>query len=290
MAEVKPDVRVFNFESTFSESELLLDIGDINQVAEVSLEKGHEWFEHNQVCDEFTYVLSGSADIYSNGECQTLTAGNIHFIRKGINHRLVAKPDKNFRYICIAFYPNPEHPDAKSFMEAVGKRTHFVINDSGFIKPLCELVVREFYSWDEDSPEIVNRTLSSLLVLVRRALYNTEVSYSKKSKKNSSVAMYEVLRYIDVNYLQITSVAEISEALCYSEYYLPHLFKKQNGFTMKEYINRKKVARAMELLSQCDLTVEQIANHLNFESARAFRRVFKQYTGSTPIMFRELSK
>lgn len=284
------DVRVFNFESSFSESELTLDIGDINQIAEVSLEKGLEWFEHNQICDEFTYVLSGQAEIYSNGDCQLLSAGQIHFIRKGVNHRLVATPEQNFRYICIAFHPNPENADVKAFMDTVGDKTHFVVNDSGYIKPLCELTVREFYRWDEHSADMVNKALSQILILIRRCLNNDEFSYSSKSKKNSSVAMYEVLRYIDVNYLQISSVLEIANALSYSEYYLPHLFKEKIGFTMKEYINRKKITHAMELLRQCDLTVEQIANHLNFESARAFRRVFKQYAGCTPSAYRELSK
>ncbi len=282
------DSRLFSFENMFEDFELHLGIGDVFQVAEVSLEKGKEYFEHEQICDEITYAVSGQAEIYSNEDCQLLSAGQIHFIRKGINHRIVASPKQNFRYVCIAFLPNMSNPDVASFLETLGEKTHFVVNDNGYVKRLSELTMREFYNWDENSDEMVNKFISQILVVINRILNNrAESSYSRKGNKNSSHSMYEVLRYIDREYLQINSVKDISDTLSYSEYYLSHLFKEKMGITMKEYLNRKKIAHAMELLEQCDLTIEQISDHLKFTSPRVFRRVFKQYTGSTPSSYRD---
>ena len=285
---MKRESWLFIFESMFENFDLHLDVGDVFQVAEFSLEKGNEYFEHEQLCDEITYVVSGYGQVSSDGECQPLSPGQIHFIRKGCAHRIAATPESNFRCICIAFIPNRENADVATFLEAVGERTHFIIDDNGYVKRLGELTVREFYNRDKYSDDMVNKLIAQILVAMSRILSNSaEISYSRKGEKNSSHSMYEVLRYIDREYLQIDSVKEVSSVLSYSEYYLSHLFKEKMGITMKEYINRKKIAHAMELLEQCDLTVEQISDHLKYTSPRVFRRVFKQYTGSTPSSYRD---
>jgi len=281
------DNRLFNFENVFENFELHLGIGDIFQVAEVALEKGREYFDHKQLCDEITYVVSGKAEIFSGEDCALLSPGQIHFIRKDVNHRIVATPEENFRYICIAFLPNLSHPSVAAFYEAVANRTHIEINDHGYAKRLAELTVREFYNWDEYSMEMIDHFIAQILISMTRTLGDkSSASYSRSGQKNSSQAMYEVLRYLDREYLQIDSIRQVSDALSYSEYYLSHLFKEKMGITMKEYLNRKKISHATELLEQCDLTVEQISDHLKFASPRVFRRVFKQYTGSTPSAYR----
>jgi len=279
---------LFSFENMFHDFELHLDVGDLFQVAEVSLEKGSEFFEHKQLCDEITYAVSGEARIYSDNDCELLSAGQIHYIRKGVSHRIVVEPENNFRYVCVGFLPNTENADVAAFIRSSGEKNHFVISDNGYVKRLSELMVREFYNCDEQTADMVDRFIAQILIVMTRILNNkSESFYSRESKKSASHALYKVLRYMDSEYLQIESISQIAESLSYSEYYLSHLFREKMGITMKEYLNRKKIAHAIELLEQCDLTIEQISDHLKFASPRVFRRVFKQYAGCAPSQYRK---
>ena len=80
----------------------------------------------------------------------------------------------------------------------------------------------------------------------------------------------------------IKNVKSVSEELSYSEYYISHLFKKKMGITAKEYITKKKIFHACELLKTSPLGIEEISEHLNFASSHSFRRAFKSVTGISP--------
>ena len=59
------------------------------------------------------------------------------------------------------------------------------------------------------------------------------------------------------------------------------------GMPIKEYLTKKKVVHAMELLTTTELPVEKIAASLGFTTSHSFRRAFKQYTGVSPTEFKQ---
>lgn len=279
--------RLFAFENMFGSGQMKTDVGEIYQVSELSVIRGGEISLHTQHCDEITYAISGSADFVSGNERIRVDAGKIHFIRKGQQHKIEALQDENFRYICIGFEPASDNKDTRAFYDACNGCDYFVTKDNGTIKTLSEFLIREFYNSDDYSGEMINRYMSQILITLTRILSDKEDVYSKNhSKKSGNYAMYRMLRYVDREYLQITSVRHISQALSYSEYYLSHLFKEKMGVTLKEYLVKKKIAYAAEILRTSELTVEQITDQLNFSCPRTFRRAFKQYTGMTPTEYK----
>lgn len=281
--------RLFAFENMFHSGQMKIGIGEIYQVSELSVIRGGEISLHSQPCDEITYAISGSADFISGDERLKVKAGQIHFIKQGFLHKIEASQDENFRYICIGYIPNPENSAVKAFHNERKSKEYFVINDNGIVKNLSELVIREFYNYDDFSSEMINYYISQMLITLTRFLSDKNYVYDiNHSKKSGNYAMYRMLRYIDREYMQIESVKEISTALSYSEYYLSHLFREKMGVTIKEYITKKKILYATELLRTSELTVEQIAEQLKFSCAYTFRRAFKKYTGCTPCEYRKL--
>ncbi len=279
--------RLFAFENMFGKGQLKIGIGEIFQASELSVIRGGEIRLHTQKCDEITYAISGSAEFTSGNNKHQVKAGQIHFIKSGLTHRIEASPEENFRYICIGFLPDMSAKASLAFYDAVGDSDYIVANDNGSIKVLSEFLIREFYNQDDHSAEMINSYISQIFVNIARILSTQEDVYTRNhSKKSGNYAMYKMLRYVDREYLQITSVSEISKALSYSEYYLSHLFKEKMGVTLKEYLTKKKIAYAAELLRTSDITVEQITDHLNFSCPRTFRRAFKQHTGMTPTEYK----
>lgn len=280
--------KLFAYDNLFPNGQLKIEIGEIFQVSELSLVRGGEISTHRQQCDEITFAISGSAIFISNDSQDVVTANQIHFIRQNSTHKIVASSDENFRFICIGLIPNSKSNAVKAFNSTLADKDYFITNDNGTVKNLAEFLIREFYNQDEFSKDMINQYLTQIIITLTRILSNKTYDFRKNSTdRTANFAMYKLLRFIDREYLQITSVKSIAETLSYSEYYLSHLFKEKMGLTIKEYLTKKKIAYGAELLRNSTLSVEEIAEQLKFSSAHAFRRSFKQYTATTPSKYKK---
>ena len=281
--------KLFDFDNTFSGGQMQIPLGELFQVAELSLIRGGVIGEHPQPCDEFTYIVSGSCKMFSDDVCYEMKAGEVHYVQKGCAHRILASSKENLRYICFAFFPEKEHPTVSAFYQALEERKHFVVRDNGTVKALSEYLVRELYHRDEQSPEMIHSFITQILITLARILDGKNLDYhGGEDKKSSYYAMYKLLRYLDNEFLRIQNVRSVAEALSYSEYYLSHLFSEKMGMSIKEYLSRKKIAYASELLKNNKMTIEEIAEHLSFSSASSFRRAFKQVVGVSPNDFKKM--
>jgi len=61
------------------------------------------------------------------------------------------------------------------------------------------------------------------------------------------------------------------------------LFKAVTGLTPNDYLLRLRVGRAKELLLEPDLSLTNIAMACGFSSSQYFSKVFRKYTGQTPL-------
>lgn len=67
-----------------------------------------------------------------------------------------------------------------------------------------------------------------------------------------------------------------------SSRHLSRLFKKYTGKTIHEFRKQVRLELARQLLSQGQLTVDEVARRCGYTTARQFRRVWKEWKGSSP--------
>lgn len=94
------------------------------------------------------------------------------------------------------------------------------------------------------------------------------------------------VRHVSENITRKISCAEIARSMGVSRTYLSTCFTQETGMTLTEYINRRKVAAAKELLLFTDMPLSAIAQHLSFSSQPYFQNVFKKITSKTPAEYR----
>ncbi|MBQ7900360.1 MAG: helix-turn-helix domain-containing protein [Clostridia bacterium] len=270
------DDRLFAYDKIYSGDEMNLPVGKIVQISELSLVAGGVIGDHCQVCDEITYAVSGSADVYSGDNCSTLHSGQIHYIKKGVNHKIVAHPHRNFRYICIGFVPDKGFVVARPFLDSVDSCDYRLWTDDGNVRILSELLVNEVYTADNHSEVMINMYITQILLTLCRdgAVYAPD-----RHSKNGVFTIYHVLRYIDREYMNIEDIRQISEKLNYSYHYLSHLFSQKMGQSIKEYVTSKKMDEAARLIRSENLTAEQIAERVGYSSGRTFSSAFKKHFG-----------
>lgn len=69
--------------------------------------------------------------------------------------------------------------------------------------------------------------------------------------------------------------------------YLSQLFKKEMNIKFIDYITKIRLEKAIELLKDTSLTVNEIAEAVGYKDARYFREIFVKHMGKTPSQYRK---
>lgn len=93
-------------------------------------------------------------------------------------------------------------------------------------------------------------------------------------------------RLLATNYRCHRSVKFYAEQLSLTPKYLSTAVKRVTGRPMLDWIHEAILIESKMLLRTTDLTVQQIADQLNFSSSSAFVQFIKKHTGSTPKKLR----
>jgi AraC-like DNA-binding protein len=92
----------------------------------------------------------------------------------------------------------------------------------------------------------------------------------------------EIISYIESHLNEKLTLAELACRSFYNPSYFSRIFKEYSGQSLSDFIHRKRVERALELLNTTDLAVEQIGSVVGFSDKKQFYRQFKNYMGITP--------
>lgn len=79
---------------------------------------------------------------------------------------------------------------------------------------------------------------------------------------------------------------QISRQACFSRYHFIRLFRQAFQQTPHQYLTRRRIERAKELLSSSRLTVTDVCFEVGFQSLGSFSSLFHKYVGHPPIAHR----
>ena len=81
-------------------------------------------------------------------------------------------------------------------------------------------------------------------------------------------------------------VSFYAKELCITPEYLSRIMKKTTGKTVNKWIAHALIAEAKILLRNPEVTIQQIADILNFSDQSSFGKFFKRHRGITPLEYR----
>ena len=126
--------------------------------------------------------------------------------------------------------------------------------------------------------------LLRLLDTCREAIRESGGPHNSKRREMALSACKAIAqRYQDPD----LSVEQLAAQGGYSPNYFSSLFKSEVGTYLNDYIRKTRMAKAMELLTKTELSVQQIAAQTGFRNANYFFTTFKKETGVTPLRYRE---
>jgi len=112
-----------------------------------------------------------------------------------------------------------------------------------------------------------------------------------ESEKNmSSFLTYKiqpVLAHIHDNLPNDTTIKSLAAMACLSKDHFTRVFKSIIGMPPCEFIIRKRIEKAQFLLLTTNMTQSRIIEETGFKTVSYFCRIFKRYTGYTPVEYRK---
>jgi AraC family transcriptional regulator len=95
--------------------------------------------------------------------------------------------------------------------------------------------------------------------------------------------------FLDSFHAEELPLSEVARAACVSPYHFHRLFREVFVETPNQYLQRKRLERACELLKSTDRGVTEISMDVGFESSTTFSTLFRRTFGHSPREYRSLS-
>ncbi|MBE6965438.1 MAG: helix-turn-helix transcriptional regulator [Ruminococcaceae bacterium] len=220
---------------------------------------------------ELGFYLGGDGRIFIEDEAYPVHYGDIRFSKPGT--QLNSAPKYKCYTLVFDFgennvvYENQILDNIPPYFSTRGETAH-----------LFEEIIRCCRSNDASEKLHCNALLMQLIF---------ELFHSLHSKKKYSDAVRLCIGYMEENYKEGITLEKLGELSGYSHIHIMRLFRQETGQTPHEWLTGIRINRAKNLLSDSNLTLEEIADECGFRSPSHFKILFKKLCGFTPGTYRK---
>lgn len=132
----------------------------------------------------------------------------------------------------------------------------------------------------------VRNLICQILITITRNYGYTVSDASVQSTVRYDENLGLALAYINEHFCEQLTLDDIIEAAHMTKTNFINVFKASYNMTTWDYINIKRIDRAMKLLSSTSLTIIDIATRCGYNNTANFNRIFRKVTGITPKSYR----
>ncbi len=251
----------------------------------------HNAYELTYVASgQFVYVMSGKEVTVKEGEALLMDLNCVHFDRNRsedaavlylhftseLLHRFIDREGQENRCARLLF---SEKDSAQRYLHYHPTGAEAVRRSERLFSELIMETNGEAYG---------SREMFSLLAC--RLLQHLEHHYAVESLQlatsfQKDLFLIEVDRYIQ-EHLPTVTTGDLVGRFHFTSDYFSRKIRRKYGVTLTEYIQRKRVEGALQLLAQTDLPVLEVIARVGYKNARYFYKIFKGAVGMTPAEYR----
>ncbi len=217
------------------------------------------------------YICTGSGVFICDGKQYHANAGDVLLMPKGSNHKYYA--DKQWKKIWF----NIDGTLVTNLLH-----TYNLEDSILFCNMNNQKLFDEFYNLTTSSEPIEDIIFASALKF--HAI--VQQLFLSQTTKHSNTA-YAIKKLIDKSlYQEKISLADIAKQLYISQTKLIEVFKRSYHTTPYQYFTNKRLSLAASLLLSSKLSMNEIAEMLNYPDTASFSNAFKKNMGMSPRTYR----
>ena len=155
--------------------------------------------------------------------------------------------------------------------------------------PFMQIQMNEYFGKNILSLESISKfsTMEQFQNWIINVICGMNELMLKQNVSEKRDVVKEVREYINKNYNQEISLADISEKFFINPYYFSQLFKKKTGETYQNYLTGVRISRAKKLLEETDLKIYEISEMIGYMDVNHFSQVFEKKEGVKPSSYRK---
>lgn len=266
--------------------------------------------------DYIVYIIQeGELYIEEDGERYSLKKGDIIILKPNLTHAGFKKACCDYYYIHFR-YPEGENIKDKSLdeiiQEILSKRNEALESNPmsyfEYSNSLCYLpkyynirdksVFSHFLIFLKDALEDYNKKylhyrvvfackLIQFFVTISKEYLATEVENLRTSFSKAFLKVEAIQNYIHGNFKRKITRMDVQNTFNTNYDHMNRMFKKLMGYTIIDYLNRVRIDKSRELIENTSLSISEIGLEVGISDIYYFSKVFKKYTGRTPLEYRK---
>jgi len=127
--------------------------------------------------------------------------------------------------------------------------------------------------------DLLNKAIININQNLKQAEHGDSVNYT--------LPVRLACEYIEKNFQEDINLNKISNYVSLSKNYFCNIFKKETGVTIWDYLIRIRMEEAKKMLLETEQKAYDVSEKVGYDDPSYFGRLFKKYTGFTPIEFRD---
>lgn len=249
---------------------------------------------HHHLAYELVLINSGEGQRFVGDSLESFTAGDLVLIGPNLPHSWLGRKDPQsydvalFQFQASWFLKQFKGmPECEPIIALLKRSTRGVVFDpeqTDLIRQRMLKIAEQdtFERWITlmrclyDLSQIPEqRSLSS-------ALYTIPYKMEQDDKK-----INEMCQHLLQHFCHSVSQEAVAARFGMSTTALSRYFKRHTGKTFTAYIHELRIAKACEMLSQTEYSVQRIANEVGFSNISQFNRIFLRHKKMSPREFRK---
>jgi len=245
--------------------------------------------------NQFLYVKKGKGIIKINNVEYEAKSGDLFYYGPTIIHEIIGDNEDPFLLMGICFdytknYRNIKFPIGSLEIEEfdnnkITEKTVFYdfngfepkINIGGQIK-LNILLDEMLYEFEQPRIYYENIIDGILIQWLTELIRYYVVKHHKKEVK-----FHKILEWINNNYSDTNlNNKNIADQFHYHPNYLNQLMKINTGISLHQYIINIRIQKALDLLMNTNMNIQEISKKIGYEDIHYFSRIFRKKVGSSP--------
>jgi len=218
---------------------------------------------------DITYIIKGNACYTINDTPYELGPGDLIYLTEKHFKEAATYPHSLMQCFSINF--TFKHKKAEDIFP--------VINNIGIRKDIVDLFRELTICWNEQQSGYIVKTRALLMLILHRLM---EIIIFDVDSGQGDYRINKIIRYISMHYPEKLTVKNLANQIGIDSDYFGHLFKRETGMTVHQYIKKIRIRNAENMLQSGNYKVQEAAEHCGFSDNFHFYKSFKSLRGFPP--------
>jgi AraC-like DNA-binding protein len=240
---------------------------------------------------EAHFVVDGCMGFNARGQDFDVPGGMIFLTKPGEVHSGIDTTLQPAEWCWVHLHfpvgqplPGLSAEETRELSDSFARTSLCLFPGSDQLRDCCARLLAEHRIPTRHSHLIARALLHELMILILR---DHDRAATSPHANTLSQEIQRAIAWLDQNLGDALSMPDLAAASGLSHSHFRQRFHKETGFTPSDYLTRRRVTKAKQLLREDRLSITEIAFRLGFQSSPYFAAVFRKLTGKTPSEYRD---